>query len=180
MQIPLAQTFVKFSGFTYDYTLERIRQDVRAVDGWRLVGYADVKGWGSDEDRVLLTQHTATKDCAIVFEGSQGIADLGSFSKSFGTSYCGFANTHVGVRDELWCITNDKEYKLYIKAKLEKCESVSCVGHSLGGSVCEIFTACANSGRRGDPDYDMIAWTKGISHDLMDEAVYRIVVKRCS
>jgi len=65
------------------------------------------------------------------------------------------------VRNELWSITNTPQWKSGISSKLPHCKWVSCVGHSLGGALCELFTLCANSNHKGHPDYDALAWEPG-------------------
>lgn len=62
------------------------------------------------------------------------------------TGYCGRYGVHAGVSDELWQITHDDQYSDIIKPALETCHEVTCVGFSLGGSLCNIFTMCANMG----------------------------------
>ena len=66
-------------------------------------------------------------------------------------------------------ITHDPLWASQIKPSLEKCHEVTCVGHSLGGALCNAFTMCANTGpeyligNQDDgmqDDYDAIAWTK--------------------
>jgi hypothetical protein len=141
--------------------LEAVRRD---IPGWKLVGYAQVPGKAGDLDDVLLLQNEESGSCTINFEGSFGMADLGSFASDYGTGYCGFGDVHVGVRDELWHITAKRghpDWASGIKSKLPMCKKVTCVGHSLGGALCELFTLCANSNRYGDPDFDKLAWKKG-------------------
>lgn len=171
LNLDLVRMYADFAGYTYEWTVEAIRKDIGTYDGWRLMGYARVKGSASDIDQVLVMQSESTNDCVIAMEGSQSLEDLDLFAHSHGTGYCGFNNTHTGVRNELWTITADTEYKAYIKPALGKCASVTCVGHSLGGSLCEIFTACANSRRKNDPDYQLLAWTQDRTSktELMDQ-----------
>jgi hypothetical protein len=153
---------------TYTESLDGSINAVRdQLPGYRLVGFALVPGGGLDKDAVLVIQNEATLGCTINFEGSYNIADLNSFASDYGTGYCGFRNTHVGVRNELWTITANHEYQAGIRPVLPQCKYVTCVGHSLGGALCELFTLCANSNSGGDPDYDKLAWTPG-NTKLMD------------
>lgn len=138
--------------------LDAVRGNLPA---YKLVGYALISGSLFDKDMVLLLQTQETGHCTVAFEGSNGMADLAAFGSDYGTGYCGFQNTHVGVRNELWSITNTPQWKEGISDKLTHCETVSCVGHSLGGALCELFTLCANSNHKGHPDYDALAWEKG-------------------
>ena len=68
------------------------------------------------------------------------------FDNSRKAGYCGRYGVHSGVSDELWQITHDDQYSEIIKPALETCHEVTCVGFSLGGSLCDIFTMCANQG----------------------------------
>lgn len=147
---------------TYAESLSGARAAVRQdLPGWKLVGYAQIPGKAGDTDDVLLLQSSESGRCTINFEGSWGMADIGSFASDYGTGFCGFDDVHVGVRNELWHITampGNPSWASGIKTKLPMCTKVTCVGHSLGGALCELFTLCANSNRIGDPDYDRLAW----------------------
>merc|ERR1719291_1149563 len=101
-------------------------------------------------------QHKTELECTIMFQGSLQAPDFFSFWLIRGTGYCGFMNSMIGIRNELWWITNNSQYQNSIKPALRKCKAVTCVGHSMGGTLCDLFTACANSGRRGDPDYALL------------------------
>jgi hypothetical protein len=164
----------------YTQSLSGAREAVRRdLPDWKLVGYAHVPGKSGDTDDVLLLQNKETGRCTISFEGSFGMADLGSFWYDYGTGYCGFHDVHVGVRNELWSITampGNPSWASGIKPKLPQCEKVTCVGHSLGGALCELFTLCANSNRIGDPDYDKLAWRKGEPQQMpeIDESPERL------
>lgn len=154
---------------TYSDGFEMTKDAVEDFPPWRLVGYANTQAKKTDPDVVLLLQHPENGFCTINFEGSDSLADLGSFGRDFGTGFCGFSNTHVGVRNELWQIVASDEYKDQIKANLPFCKRVACIGHSLGGALCELFVTCANSNRRGDPDYDLLAWEPAEEWKLLPE-----------
>jgi len=169
LQVPLARTMLNLTGFTYDHNLEEVRKDIRKVPGYRLVGYAKQEGLGGDIDRVLLVQDVASQDCVIAFEGSQSVEDIDLFAHAEPTGFCGFKSTHTGVRNELWSIISSKPYQR-LKPHLELCASVDCTGHSLGGSLCELYTACANSGRIEDPDFRLLAWIpRSSGAEVMEE-----------
>merc|ERR1712129_503729 len=140
------------------------------MPGWKYVAEETrVAGSGSlyDEDPVMIAQHTTTLDCALVFSGTNNAAnELASSTTGYSTGYCGFDDVHVGYRNELWHIT--KDLWPVIAPKLSKCKTVSCVGHSMGGPLCDIFAACANSGRTEDEDYVQQSWILG-THAAMEE-----------
>ena len=69
------------------------------------------------------------------------------------------------MRDELWQITHNSHYQDVIKPALETCQEVTCVGHSLGGSLCNVFTLCANrdvkpTDSEGLDDWESLVWQK--------------------
>ena len=51
-----------------------------------------------------------------------------------------------GISSELWKITYDSQYVSTVVPALEICHEVTCVEHSLGGAICNLFTMCANQG----------------------------------
>merc|ERR1719215_520546 len=143
---------------SYDTTQNTKDAIAERMPGWKLVGKS-VDIHGLDEDPVMLVQDAASLDCAVVFTGTNDFGELTSSTTQYGTGYCGFENVHVGFRNELWTITGQAWQPLL--PMLEQCNHVICVGHSLGGALCEVFSACANSGNLTDPDYQRLAWTPG-------------------
>lgn len=158
-------------------------ENVNKVAGVASLGYevlAQMKHESSfmtstDYDGVIVLKNDIenNRQCIISFEGSDGLSDLAGFvgGNKNPTSYCGRTGIHSGVKDELWGITHDSQYASVIKPALETCHEVTCVGHSLGGSLCNLFTMCANQGmenleRMGYDDESMwddyysLIWTK--------------------
>jgi hypothetical protein len=137
-----------------------VRTSIRQFggQGWRLVGYQETPGKIGDKDNVIVAQHT-NQDCFLMFEGTNNLADALTMIVHYGGEFCGFYNCHTGVKNELWTLVHDDHYQNSIKPVLQQCSSVTCIGHSLGGALCELWTACANSGRQGDPTYELLAWT---------------------
>ncbi|CAJ1357411.1 unnamed protein product [Effrenium voratum] len=118
-------------------------------------------------DNIWLTQNVNSLDCLIVFEGTH---TFNQFFRNLNSSagrkdgYCGFSDIHNGYVSKLhWLM---KHVMPILRPQLAKCPKVGCTGHSLGGSLCHVFAACANSGRAGDPDYELQKWTAG-SPELM-------------
>mmetsp|Transcript_55591 Transcript_55591/g.161063 ORF Transcript_55591/g.161063 Transcript_55591/m.161063 type:complete len:380 (-) Transcript_55591:155-1294(-) len=137
----------------------------KTMEGWRLVGYF-VDKHGSDTDPVALVQEESSLDCVVLFTGTNSFEELFTSTTDFGTGYCGISHVHVGYRNELWTLTG-KSWAKHIKPRLPQCSRVLCVGHSLGGALCELFSACANSGHTSDPDFQRLAWVPG-TPTLMD------------
>merc|ERR1712129_567044 len=144
----------------------------KALSQWKVVA-RETRGSGSgpmlDEDPVIVAQHTTTLACALVFSGANNLANqLASSASGYSTGYCGFDGIHDGYRNELRHIT--KAVWPVIAPKLSKCKMVSCVGHNAGGPLCDIFAACANSGRTEDADYVQQSWVVSMPEALEDIA----------
>jgi len=106
-------------------------------------------------------QQRDTLDCALVFTGTNSMADLPASTTQKGSKYCGFEGVHDGYRFELWAQVHVMWPK--VRPTLEQCNKVICVGHSLGGALCELFAACANSGHTTEPEFQELAWQKAKS-----------------
>jgi hypothetical protein len=133
---------------------------------WRLVGANMLKdpNFYSDYDWVTLVQNVHTLDCILTFDS----ADLTwPFSERRlalhlkKEDFCGCKQcAHAGFRQELLATVQNEEYQASIPPKLQYCDRVTVTGYSIGGATSDLFTYCANSGSVGDPDYDLISWTK--------------------
>mmetsp|Transcript_15049 Transcript_15049/g.28604 ORF Transcript_15049/g.28604 Transcript_15049/m.28604 type:complete len:466 (+) Transcript_15049:544-1941(+) len=148
-----------------------------SVYGWKTFAFMvretdSSMPFADDTDTVYVLkkdQSANYRKCIIGFQGSDGASDLANFifrSKD-PTDYCGRSGVHTGVKNELWRITHDSQYANVIVPALETCHEVTCVGHSLGGSLCNLFTMCANHGlenlrgsnnRKMWDDYNSLIW----------------------
>ena len=110
-----------------------------------------------------------SRKCIIAFQGSDNVKDFMNFINSGNdeTTYCGIERVHSGVSNKLLKLITDDQYANAIKPALETCYDVTCVGHSLGGSLCNLFTMCANQ----DPslvsaeswdEYNSLIWQKTV------------------
>jgi hypothetical protein len=155
---------------SYDNTPHAMIDLSERLPNWRLVAKEiRMSGKGSlrDTDPVMIAQELQTLDCAIVFTGTNNVGnELTTSATSYATDYCGFFGVHAGYRNELWQIT--KVLFPRLRPKLERCNRVVCVGHSMGGSLCELFSGCANRKAVGDPDYEQQKWLQG-TPELMPE-----------
>lgn len=152
-----ARKFMFLAYVIYDNFQSAKARVAREMPSWKIVGLALDKH-GDDEDPIYIVQENSTLDCAVVFSGTNSFGELFNSLQTYGTGYCGYTSVHAGYRNELWFLTGRSWMAL--KPKLAQCNRVICVGHSLGGALCEIFAACANSGHFDDPDYQRLAWTK--------------------
>ena len=101
------------------------------------------------------------RKCIIAFQGSSSITDLLNFVSTTNkgtTSYCGIDGIHNGVANELSKLIHNRQYTTIIKPALETCHDVTCVGHSLGGSLCNLFTLCANQKVESIDANDLDGW----------------------
>ena len=124
----------------------------------------------TDVDQVYILKNDndgiENRKCIIAFQGSSSIFDLSNFISSGKdeTLYCGLLGVHSGVAKELSKLTRNTQYTTIIKPVLETCHDVTCVGHSLGGSLCNLFTMCANqkeiTGQNSWNDYQQLIWKK--------------------
>lgn len=147
---------------------------------WSVAAFMNHQSGNGDNDPVAVYENTQTVDsygnilkkCIISFAGSDSLTgDMANFLflNSGTTGYCGRDGVHIGVRNELWRLSHDEQWATIIKPQLETCHELTCVGHSLGGSLCNAFTMCANQGEEnlddGDDegmwdDFNALVWTK--------------------
>jgi hypothetical protein len=134
-----------------------------SVHGWQALAYMEHAHeggmWLSDSDNVLVLKsdwNPGRRRCIIGFQGSDGASDLLRFVRGGNdpTGYCGRTGVHGGVARELAEITRDAQYAARIVPALETCHEVTCVGHSLGGAMCNLFVLCANQGLENLNDAD--------------------------
>mmetsp|Transcript_51601 Transcript_51601/g.120376 ORF Transcript_51601/g.120376 Transcript_51601/m.120376 type:complete len:656 (+) Transcript_51601:82-2049(+) len=157
-----ANKMVTLAYKSYD-SVENTKKELKEkLPDWHLID-RHVFEWTSgayDDDPVLIAQNKQNLDCALIFTGTNHFGELGSSVKQHLTGYCGFDQVHAGYRDEVWQLSDHAIWPM-ITGKLAKCRRVICVGHSLGGAVCDVFAGCINSRRSDDPDYKKLMWLQG-------------------
>lgn len=162
-----AYQYVILAYKSYDSTLHTRQAIAERLPGWKLVARETrIQGKGTlyDEDPVMIVQDSKTLDCAVVFTGTNNDNEITTSTNNYGTGYCGFEQVHAGYRNELWDISHELWPRL--RPKLAKCNQVDCVGHSLGGSLCEVFAACANSKRVSDADFQQQMWAQQTPEEM--------------
>lgn len=152
-----ARKYALFAWKSYDTPANTMKELSQKTPDWTLVS-REVHKISGGENPVMVVQQDHTLDCALVFTGTNSMADLPASTTQYSTGYCGFSGVHVGYRNKLEEITKDLWPK--VRPTLERCNKVFCVGHSLAGSLCELFSACVNSGHTTDPDFRVLAWDK--------------------
>jgi len=152
-------------GVSYTFDTEEAAEFV-AMQGYRLVGTAVV-----NDEASHLIQNPSTLACFITFEGTTGWADWTLNIQILRSDFCGLGQqVHNGFREATLRIVDTDEFQQHVRPKLGKCSKVEAVGHSLGGAIASLFTACAhNSVKAGEPgfdDYLKFYWNKQ-SNQLM-------------
>jgi len=136
--------------------------------GWRLVGqgYDDGSGNLAGGGQVSnLFQRPSTLECILTFQGSSSAGDWIANLDAVAREFCGRSErAHGGFRNHLRRITRNPSWQSEVRPHLGKCGKVYVAGHSLGGAMAELFTACAANppaaGEEASEDYSFISWVK--------------------
>lgn len=179
-----AQTFDETDNCLNNYNQETpSKLDGVYRSGWETFAYMNHKTTNgivfTDVDQVFVLKNDGDanrRQCIIGFQavshGLNAVMDFTNFvnNSNDATSYCGRSGVHDGIKNELWKITDNPRYASVIVPALETCHDVTCVGHSLGGALCNLFTMCANQrlenldeshdAQTGWDDYKSLIWTK--------------------
>jgi len=128
--------------------------------GYRLVGSAV-----RSEEASHLIQDPSTGDCYLTFEGSDTFDDWVQNFQILLTRFCGLGQrVHTGFRNKIMDIITRSNFAQDVRPKLGHCRKVEAVGHSLGGAMATLFTACAHNTVMPDEDgfseWDGFWWTK--------------------
>jgi len=126
--------------------------------GYRLVGTA-LRG----EEASHLIQHPGTLACFITFEGSTEFDDWVHNAQIARTDFCGLEEgIHTGFARATMRMVTTEVFQNNVRPRLSRCSSVEAVGHSLGGAIASLFTACAHNtvspGGDGFDEYNYIWW----------------------
>lgn len=142
--------------------------------GWNLVSTAVDEGDGSiigGYQVSHLIQNPESLSCMITFQGSASIGDWFGNVMIARREFCGFpTKVHTGFRDHLRRIIQSSGFQNEIRPNLSMCSEVLVTGHSLGGAMAELFTACAahapGFGEPGHEDYKYVGWHGGKARKL--------------
>jgi len=160
--------------------------------GWKYVAMAKHPGnnVNGGPQQVHLIQKEDTLDCLLTFQGSHSAQDWISNFAAAKSHFCGFVDedeaceslidltgqcevkrrgnsfVHLGFRDHMRRMVRSDEFQQNIRPLLPHCRKLKVAGHSLGGAMSELFTACtAKAPRPGqygyEEDYKYISFTKG-------------------
>jgi len=163
-----------------------------AMYGWGLVGSAYYDGVGSligGPQASHLLQHPDTLECVLTFQGTQDYRDWFANLAIRPTHFCGLvepdeecsvfgldtckvrrergAFVHWGFADTIRRMTRVPDFQTKIHKNLQNCKAVYATGHSLGGAIASLFTACVSRqlklGEYGyEEDYKYMGWAKAL------------------
>lgn len=171
-----------------------VRRRIEA-QGWKYISMASHPGSGitGGPQQVHLVQHPRTLECLITFQGSDSPQDWVANFATGKSHFCGFVDrdercdfqfggecpvkrkgnsfVHLGFRDHMRRMVRSQEFQRNIRPKFQHCSKLNVAGHSLGGAVSELFTACTmRAPLRGnygyEEDYKYISFTKGTAQRL--------------
>merc|ERR1719375_2024084 len=90
-----------------------------------------------------------------------------------GKNFCGFRDVQPGYVEATRMMIRNSNFTWNIKTKLPFCDGVTVVGHSQGGAIAHIYSACVNSdesstdGIEDDQyDYNTIKWVRQAPQEL--------------
>jgi len=128
------------------------------IFGWKLVGTAL---WELKETHLI--QSPDTLDCILTFQGttSNRMLDWYDNLRFRAGEFCGLEDrVHAGFRDQLRAVVTTEDFQQNIQTKLPKCNGLTVAGHSLGGALAALFSACVNNAPADNVDYKHIMWTR--------------------
>jgi len=111
-----------------------------------------------------LVQHPQTLECIVTFQGTDSTADWLADAQAISLPFCGLeSEVHRGFRNHLRRIVKSSVFQERILPYLGSCSKVIATGHSLGGAMATLFTACmAQAPARGtkgwNDDYQYMWW----------------------
>lgn len=139
-----------------------------AGTGWELRSLAWHSGgvYGVGGRQVSHLLRNGGGDCILTFQGTNEDEDWQA-NMDFGRdNFCGLpGQVHRGFRDHLRRMVHSNDFQSFTKPEMARCTRVYVTGHSLGGAMASMFSACANRASRPssreDPenDYGFISWS---------------------
>jgi hypothetical protein len=149
---------------SYDSNVDRVATKIGEY-GWNLV--SAVMGW----EVVHLMQNPRNNDCILTFGGSDTIEDFVKDVVIVTTTFCGLEQrVHTGFKWEFLDMVKDSGFQDSVRPNLAFCSKLDVIGHSLGGAVAALFTACLHNrpklGEIGYDDYKWISFNKQASRAL--------------
>lgn len=132
-----------------------------------------------DDQSVWLFQEKSSNKCTLSFPGTVSFWDLLDDVLPPPVGFCGFldeddnttflqdghAFVHRGFRQQLMYAVKSRAFQEHIRPKLQHCDGLDVMGHSLGGAMASLFAACVNrapqEGQAGFMHYAYMGFKKG-------------------
>jgi len=131
--------------------------------GWTLNGTAVLNATGGSPKETHLFMKG--KDCIVTFQGTDDGTDAVDDVSIAKTTYCKLLGNdvndpklHYGFVKQIREITKESSYVSQIQEKLPQCTKVTAVGHSLGGALAALWTACVNNDVGASDDQRKVRW----------------------
>lgn len=142
---------------SYERDLAVARRHVEAA-GWNMLGSAFHSGsWVGGDQVAHLMQNRSSGQCMLTFQGSDSLPDVWSTLDASKVSFCGLpGRVHKGFRDNMMSMTTSSDWQAAIRTRLPSCSEVWAVGHSMGGGMASLFTACMINGE--SDDFEQMSW----------------------
>jgi len=137
--------------------------------GYKVVFFDFIRTEG-DPDAVMLVQDPKTMDCALAFTGTNNVKEFGTSLVTHDGNYCGYTHVHQGYINELRWLGKSKMYER-LKTKLPKCNKLTVTGHSLGGALAEMWTACVSGRKNNGEDFEELTYVKDPSPSVLPPIV---------
>jgi len=123
------------------------------IAGWKMVHAVQLTSrWTSDKDNFAVYWYEEGKECALAVAGTDNPFDFHDNFNGGTKSGCGFDDIiHAGYMGEVDDLLNSCGFQQEFMPFLSggNCSGgVHVVGHSLGGGVSSLFSACANNPRK--------------------------------
>jgi len=132
------------------------------VANWDLVKLDDTAGVDgkSSQDFVGIYKQPTTRECALVFAGTDDMANAKSDMDAFNQDWCGLKGVHRGWALAVTRFLQSRSFDSWNEylADQSQCSKVYVVGHSMGAAMAELFTACQARQEAGLYEGDKMLW----------------------